>query len=131
MTTEQIQLLLQTKGYIPTIDEDGDLLFKAQGRRLYASVSDTDPDYMRFFLDLLINTGDATKLDVFEAANSAERHFKCVKCMILRHDDEGIRLRVAVECFTSIETLARNIERYIDIICATTWHITRTLQSDD
>ena len=32
MTTEELQKILQTEGYIAHVDDDGDLTFKAQGR---------------------------------------------------------------------------------------------------
>lgn len=131
MTTEQIQLILQSEGYLTSIDRDGDISFKAQGRKLYASVDDEDTDYVRFFLDLLVDTDGKTKTDVFEAANNVVRRLKCVKCMILRQNDEGILLRIAVEGFTDLETLVRNIERFIDIVCSASYDISMALRRNN
>lgn len=131
MITEQLQHILQTEGYLSIIDEDGDIAFKAQGRNLCASVSDDDPDYVRIFLDLLIDRDDTSKRDIFEAANKAECRFKCVKCMLLHQNDDGVLIRIAIESFTDIETLERNINRCIDIVCSATWIIAQTLQNDD
>lgn len=43
MTTEELQKILQTEGYIAHVDDDGDLTFKAQGRTLYMTLSEDDP----------------------------------------------------------------------------------------
>lgn len=130
MTTEELQSILHAEGYLSTTDNDGDLVFKAQGRYLYASADENDSDFVRIFLDIQM-TCSATKLDGLEAANSAARRFKCVKCMLLHHDDESFQFRIAVECFTDVELLMRDISRYIDIVCSATHHIARALRIDD
>ena len=38
MTTEELQKILQTEGYIDQVDDDGDLTFKAQGLTLYMTL---------------------------------------------------------------------------------------------
>lgn len=43
MTTEELQKILQTEGYIAHVDDDGDLTFKAQGRTLYRPFRKTIP----------------------------------------------------------------------------------------
>ena len=132
MTTEQIQLILQSEGYLTSIDRDGDISFKAQGRKLYASVDDEDTDYVRFFLDLLVDT-DGKHEDRRVRSRKQRRPQAQMRGsgMILRQNDEGILLRIAVEGFTDLETLVRNIERFIDIVCSASYDISMALRRNN
>lgn len=128
MTIEQLQLILQTEGYISNVDNDGDLHFKAQGRHLFARVDEKDPDFVVIFGDFCLDTeGTKEEIDALRAASKAERTLKCVKCMLLRADEDGFHFRVAVECFTDAENLARSIGRHIDIVCSATYRILNAL----
>ena len=129
LTPEQIRHILQAEGCISIIDEDGDIAFKAQERKLCAAVSDDDPDYVRIFLDLLINRDDASKRDIFEAENKAGYRFKCVKCLLLHQNDDTVLFRIAIEGFTDIETIERYINRCICSVCSATWSIAQTCKA--
>lgn len=41
---------LTEEGYKPSIDEDGDVVFKREGRSYFISVSENDPEYFRVVL---------------------------------------------------------------------------------
>lgn len=128
MTIEQLQLILQTEGYLSNVDEDGDLHFKAQGRHLFARVDENDPSFVVIFGDFCLDTeGTKEEIDARRVASKAERTLKCVKCMLRRVDDNGFHFRVAVECFTDTENLARSIGRHIDIVCSATYRILNAL----
>ena len=128
MTIEQLQLILQTEGYLSNVDEDGDLHFKAQGRHLFARVDEDDPSFVVIFGDFCLDTeGTKEEIEALRAASKAERTLKCVKCMLRRVDDNGFHFRVAVECFTDTENLARSIGRHIDIVCSATYRILNAL----
>ena len=111
MTTEELQKILQTEGYIAHVDDDGDLTFKAQGRTLYMTLSEDDPTY----------------LAVLREGNRLECKLKCVKCMLLDQDEERFFIRVAIECFSDTEILEEEITRYIDIVCAAHFELGQTL----
>jgi hypothetical protein len=53
-TKEQLQQMysdyLADEGYRPSIDEDGDVQFKQEGRMYYIGVSEDDPEYFRVVL---------------------------------------------------------------------------------
>jgi hypothetical protein len=38
---------LRSEGYVPSIDGDGDVVFKYEGRTYYIIVSETDPEYFK------------------------------------------------------------------------------------
>ena len=118
MTTEELQKILQTEGYIAHVDDDGDLTFKAQGRTLYMTLSEDDPTYLRIFTDLTVPADKADELAVLREGNRLECKLKCVKCMLLDQDEERYFIRVAIECFSDTEILEEEITRYIDIVCA-------------
>lgn len=128
MTIEQLQLILQTEGYLSNVDEDGDLHFKAQGRHLFARVDENDPSFVVIFGDFCLDTeGTKEEIDARRVASKAERTLKCVKCMLRKVDEDGFHFRVAVECFTDTENLARSIGRHIDIVCSATYRILNAL----
>ena len=116
MTIEQILQLLQAEGYLPRLD-DGDVVFKAQGKHVFASAQENDPDFMRFFLDLYIDAGETSEAVLLQAANHVQRKLKCVKAMLLRSDEEGFLIRLSVEQFTDMDVLSRCATRCIDILC--------------
>ena len=116
MTIEQILQLLQAEGYLPRLDE-GDVVFKAQGRHVFASAQENDPDFMRFFLDLYIDAGETSESVLLQAANHVQRKLKCVKAMLLRSNEEGFVVRFSVELFTDMDVLSRCATRCIDILC--------------
>ena len=117
MTIEQILQLLQAEGYLPRLDDDGDIAFKAQGRHVFASAQESDPDFMRFFLDLYIDAGETSEAVLLQAANHVQRKLKCVKAMLLRNNEEGFVVRFSVEHFTDMDVLSRCATRCIDILC--------------
>ena len=127
MTTEELQKILQTEGYIAHVDDDGDLTFKAQGRTLYMTLSEDDPTYLRIFTDLTVPADKADELAVLREGNRLECKLKCVKCMLLDQDEERYFIRVAIECFSDTEILEEEITRYIDIVCAAHFELGQTL----
>ena len=117
MTIEQLLQLLQAEGYLPRLDDDGDIAFKAQGRHVFASAQENDPDFTRFFLDLYIDAGETSEAVLLQAANHVQRKLKCVKAMLLRSDEEDFLIRLSVEQFTDMDVLSRCATRCIDILC--------------
>ena len=116
MTIEQILQLLQAEGYLPRLD-DGDVVFKAQGRHVFASAQENDPDFTRFFLDLYIDAGETSEAVLLQAANHVQRKLKCVKYMLLRSYEDGFVVRLSVDLFTDMDVLSRCATRCIDILC--------------
>lgn len=127
MTTEGLQKILQTEGYIAHVDDDGDLTFKAQGRTLYMTLSEDDPTYLRIFADLTVPADKADELAVLREGNRLECKLKCVKCMLLHQDEERYFARIAIECFSDTEILTKEITRYIDIVCAAHFELGQSL----
>ena len=116
MTIEQLLQLLQAEGYLPSLD-DGDVVFKAQGKHVFASAQENDPDFTRFFLDLYIDARETSEAVLLQAANHVQRKLKCVKAMLLRSNEEGFVVRFSVELFTDMDVLSRCATRCIDILC--------------
>ena len=131
MTIEQIFQLLQAEGYLPRLDDDGDIVFKAQGRHVFASAQEDDLDFMRFFLDLYIDAGETSKAALLQAANHVQRKLKCVKSMLLRSDEDGFLIRLSVELFTDMATLSRCATRCIDILCTAAHSVQKSITNDE
>lgn len=128
MTMEELQKILQAEGYMAEVDDDGDLTFRAQGRNLYASTEEEDSRYCRVFTDLFIQKGEnVDELAVLREGNKLESRLKCLKIMLLHENEDGYHTRIAVECFTDGDSLAQDIERYIDIVCTAQFEMSRAL----
>ena len=45
-----LEQLLREEGYLPKIDEDGDLVFKSEGKGVYIAADPNDADYVRILM---------------------------------------------------------------------------------
>ncbi len=59
----QVKSYLQTEGYVPTIDSDGDIKFKSEGRTYYISMQNYDSAvYIDFYTLLDISDSNIGKV---------------------------------------------------------------------
>jgi hypothetical protein len=114
---------LLDEGYRPTIDEDGDVAFKAQGQLVFVRCVPSEPPLMRVFGQWIIGDdvpGD--ELVRLRAANAVTGALNLVKTTV--HDD---RLVVAVDLVISEGLdLASLITATTDAVIGSvqTWHAT-------
>lgn len=116
---------LLDEGFRPTIDEDGDVAFKAQGQQLFVRCIDTQPPLMRVFGQwVLDDTLEGDELTRLRAANAVTSALNLVKVTV--HDE---RLAVAVDLVVGPDLeLAPLITATLDAVLGSvrTWHATVT-----
>jgi hypothetical protein len=81
---------LKDEGYLPVIDKDGDITFKAEGKALLISVDVEDQECFR--ISQLASYDEnidsvATKLKMYKAASLANSTTKIAKVSIIQHDE--------------------------------------------
>lgn len=88
---------LLDEGYRPTIDEDGDVAFKAQGQPIYIRCLETVPPQLHVFGQWAIGDDASTdELDRLRACNAVTATLNLVKTTV-----HGDRLVVAVDLLWS------------------------------
>ncbi|MBL7775901.1 MAG: hypothetical protein JNK89_07845 [Saprospiraceae bacterium] len=116
-TKEQLQAIymrhLSQEGYLPNIDQDGDVQFKREGKTYFIPVKEDDPG---FFAVYLINIYDVTPdnmLAVLQACNKVTANTKVSKVQVIEdkkvwitcetyvsHPEEG--MKIFTRCLSSI-----------------------------
>ena len=89
MNEEQIQALymeiLAEEGYRPKLDEDGDVLFKAEGRTLYIRMYPDDTEYLQLVLPNFWKIESEREREMaLIAANHATRVTKVAKVFVTK-----------------------------------------------
>jgi len=89
MNEEQIQALyvetLAEEGYRPKLDEDGDILFKAEGRTLYIRMYPEDTEYLQLVLPNFWKIeSEEERENAHIAANHATRLTKVAKVFVTK-----------------------------------------------
>jgi hypothetical protein len=116
---------LQDEGYKPRIDEDQDVVFKAQGYSFYVDSDVSDNTYLRIVMPTIKNLGeDAALTDLLAAlaaCNDITREKKLVKASV---DDDG---KVSLSCETYIggsPDISEFVDTAIDFMIRvyTSWH---------
>lgn len=70
---------LKSEGYAPTVDKDGDINFKKEGKNYYVSFQTYGDEYYVETYGLL-NTEDSNQTSVLKAANKTQVSLKFVRC---------------------------------------------------
>ncbi len=109
-SVEVIRQFLATEGYVPTIDEDGDIVFKMEGGNFIVMLSEDDPEYYRIafpgFYD--VPESDTARALMLIACTSVTGKVKCAKVYPV-----GDTLWAKVEVFMpNVESLLPVLVRY-------------------
>jgi hypothetical protein len=101
MTKSQLQELyvsfLKTEGFSPTVDKDGDVVFKREGSSYYFNVDASDQEFVQLVLPNIWSIDSKAELQNARAAAAlATRSTKVAKCYV-RSDDKNVS--IAVELF--------------------------------
>ena len=86
---DEIVQYLQTEGYVPTVDDDGDILFKIEGSAYYIS-SEYDEDYGLYYIKLFINlySDDVTMERALVSCNTINQGYKLIRCFAMQGTGE-------------------------------------------
>ena len=75
---------LVREGYHPTIDSDGDVIFKHEGKTYYVDIDTSDASFFRLVYPKFWSVGTGDELaSVLLAANTANRKTKVAKVYVL------------------------------------------------
>ena len=79
---------LRAEGYVPSVDKDGDILFKVAGDSYYILVDEDDLQFFQIYMG--INLGKTKLADALHAANYATRRSKVAKVYISQDGKSAI-----------------------------------------
>ena len=118
MTKSQLQEMyvsyLKEQGYQPSIDSDGDVVFKAEGRNFYIDVQEKDLGYFRIvYPNFWEIESTAERLKAFEAASYATRTTKTARVYLTSDDDTSIDACIFIG---KIEDFKLHFRRMLDVI---------------
>lgn len=100
-TQSDIMSWLRTEGYVPQIDQDGDIMFKVQGLTWYAIVKEIPEDGFAY-VELRIPFGTTTALETLtQTATDLNRQKYLCKCIAFPSDDGNNTFQVGMEFATS------------------------------
>lgn len=90
-TRPQLQELfashLRSESLAPTVDSNGNVRFRRQGRTYVIEIDENDPLYFRLRLSFVAqDTSDTGRVRYLEGCNAASSQIKVVKCFL---DEEG------------------------------------------
>ena len=95
-TREDLQSIyvehLRQEGYMPLVDNDGDIQFKVSGDNYFIIVDEKDIQFFQIYMGFSL--GIASREDVLNAANDANRLSKTAKVSI--SSDESHRIIVSI-----------------------------------
>jgi hypothetical protein len=83
-TKENLQTMymehLRAEGYLPSVDEDGDILFKVSGDNYYIIIYENDLQFFQIYRG--IGLGSIETETAINAANYSDRHSKVAKVWV-------------------------------------------------
>ncbi len=83
INAEFYENFLREEGFLPRTDEDGDVIFKFEGRTLFISVQESDPQYLRVVLPNFWEIDDEDELiQALKAGNEINRKIKVATIVI-------------------------------------------------
>lgn len=108
---DSIENFLKLEGYVPSIDEDGDIEFKKEGSTYFVIVVDDEaPFYLQFSYFLGMDE-DIDQVAMLKAMNEVNRDNRCIKCSIVDKD----LLLISVESYcTTVAEFGKNYDIYLD-----------------
>lgn len=108
---DSVVSFLKDEGFVPSVDEDGDIWFKKEGDNLLVSIEDeTAPFYVQISY-ALSSEGMDDQVALLKAVNNINLNCRCVKCSI---GDNGVVL-ISVETYNnSARVFMDNFATYTD-----------------
>jgi hypothetical protein len=89
---------LREEGFLPRIDEDGDVIFKFEGRTLFISVQESDAQYFRIVMPSFWEIDDEAELiQALRAANEINRKIKVATIVIQGDKDVSSNAEMFIE----------------------------------
>ncbi|PYE52035.1 T3SS (YopN, CesT) and YbjN peptide-binding chaperone 1 [Deinococcus yavapaiensis] len=102
---ERIAAFLRDEGFRPTVDEDGDVYFKFEGRVYYVVVNEEDPSFFRVLAPFFWSLDDADeRRRALTVTNEVQCRFKVGRFFV---SDDGVS--AVVDAYLPDETSFRAV----------------------
>lgn len=106
--SNQINSFLKTEGYVPTIDSDGDIKFKSEGRYYYITCSNYDNGvYIDFYC--LLDISDLNIAKVRAAADKAQVSLKFARVDVVSNSTVSFDVVGYYETIADFKTMFENM----------------------
>jgi len=86
---------LREMGYLPSVDDDGDIQFKVSGVNYFIIIDEEDLQFFQVYMGFSL--GDITREAAVNAANEANRKSKVAKVSISLPESERVVVSITVE----------------------------------
>ena len=108
---DSVVSFLKEEGFVPSVDEDGDIWFKKEGDNLLVTIQDeTAPFYVQITY-YLSSEGMDDQVALLKAVNNINLNCRCVKCAM---GEEGY-LQISVETYNNtVQVFKDNFATYTD-----------------
>lgn len=114
MTRDAIFEILAMEGFQPGIDEDGALVFVADGVKFIVDTDENDPDFVALTSLYALDSG---MLDRRRAvAANITKTFKAGKCFVVIPDRGGPAVAFSIGMFTTIEVFRKMLRRNLGLL---------------
>lgn len=100
--TQKIREYLQSEGFQPKLDQDGDVVFKIQGYRYYTHVEQMKDGSLLTYVFTVFST-DQPYPKILEACNTSNRQKNVVKYYVTQNDEGEVSYRITTETFCNTD----------------------------
>lgn len=108
---DSIANFLKLEGYVPSIDEDGDIEFKKEGSTYFVTVVDDEAPFYVQFTYYLGMDDDIDQVAMLKAMNETNRDNRCIKCSIVDKD----LLWITIESYdTTVAEFGKTYDLYLE-----------------
>lgn len=111
-TSELFKRYLQSEGFPCTIDEDGDVKFKYEGKTFYLTDSGKDELFFRIIMPNIYDVEEDERVKVLEACNEVTRDIKVVKAFIV-NDSLWLSIEILIDTTPEMGDI---VPRLLDIL---------------
>lgn len=107
---------LKREGYLPKLDEDGDIDFKKEGRRFNVSMVEKDLQFFSLSAYGSYNDILRDRCHALEVINDVQFFYKAIKMML--YDGDEIHVVFKIENFLDSPVAFENVLlRSVDLVC--------------
>ena len=109
---DSVVSFLKSEGFVPSVDEDGDIWFKKEGDNLLVSVQDEAAPFYVQISYYLSSEGMDDQVALLKAVNNINLNCRCVKCAM---DDDNGAVLISVETYNNtVQVFKDNFATYTD-----------------
>lgn len=83
MTRDLVVNFLREEGYCPKVDDDGDVVFKCEGRTFLYFGNVEDNDFFQLAMPAIFDVTEDNREMVLETCNAVTREMKVAKCVVV------------------------------------------------